>query len=137
MRFAEGTLAEVPRNVRSNIVGPVLSVVAANCHGALKQSIDENHLSLKDLPSRVGDTEPGRAVDLREGQTASGARRPLYLKGVTLDERGIPVSTSWLAKQRLKGGGPPYIKMGGAVRYNATVLQEWMKGKQRLSTSGT
>ena len=59
---------------------------------ALKQSVDENHLSLEDLPPRVGDTEPGRAVDLREGQTASGARRPLYLKGVTLDERGIPVA---------------------------------------------
>jgi hypothetical protein len=29
LRFAEGTLAEVPRNVKSNIVGPVLSVVAA------------------------------------------------------------------------------------------------------------
>ena len=49
----------------------------------------------------------------------------------------LNLSTSWLAKQRLKGGGPPYIKMGGAVRYNATILQEWMKGKQRLSTSGT
>jgi hypothetical protein len=49
----------------------------------------------------------------------------------------LNLSASWLAKQRLKGGGPPYIKMGGAVRYNATVLQEWMKGKQRMSTSGT
>src|SRR5580693_3353742 len=77
LRSAEGTLAEVPRNVRSNMVGPVLAVVAADCHGALKQSIDENHLSLEDLPPRVGDTEPGRAVDLRKGQTASGARRPL------------------------------------------------------------
>lgn len=47
----------------------------------------------------------------------------------------LNLSTSWLAKQRLNGGGPPYIKMGGAVRYNAAVLQEWMKGKQRLSTS--
>jgi hypothetical protein len=48
----------------------------------------------------------------------------------------LNLSTSWLAKQRLKGGGPPYIKMGGAVRYNASLLQEWMRGKQRLSTSG-
>src|ERR1700722_9031211 len=59
---------------------------------SFNQSIDENRLSLQDPPSRVGDTEPGRAVDLREGQRASGARRPLYLKGVTLDERGIPVA---------------------------------------------
>jgi hypothetical protein len=49
----------------------------------------------------------------------------------------LSLSTSWLAKQRLNGGGPPYIKMGGAVRYNTTVLQEWMKGKQRLSTSAS
>jgi hypothetical protein len=48
----------------------------------------------------------------------------------------LNLSPSWLAKQRLKGGGPPYMKMGGAVRYNAVSLQEWMKGKQRLSTSG-
>jgi hypothetical protein len=34
LRSADGTLAEVPRNVRSNIVGPVLSVLAANCHAA-------------------------------------------------------------------------------------------------------
>ena len=37
-------------------------VGAENRHGALKQSIDENHLSLEDLPSRVGDTEPGRVT---------------------------------------------------------------------------
>jgi predicted DNA-binding transcriptional regulator AlpA len=49
----------------------------------------------------------------------------------------LNLSTSWLAKARLKGGGPPYIKMGGAVRYSAAVLQEWMRGKQRLSTSGS
>jgi hypothetical protein len=30
---------------------------------SLKQSIDENRLSLQDLPSRVGATEPSRAVD--------------------------------------------------------------------------
>lgn len=47
----------------------------------------------------------------------------------------LNLSASWLAKARLNGGGPPYIKMGGAVRYDATVLREWMRGKQRLSTS--
>jgi hypothetical protein len=38
LRSAEGTLAEVPRKVRANIVGPVLSVVAANCHSAGAQA---------------------------------------------------------------------------------------------------
>jgi hypothetical protein len=34
---------------------------------SLKQSIDENRLSLQDLPSRFGNAEPSRAVDLRKG----------------------------------------------------------------------
>lgn len=49
----------------------------------------------------------------------------------------LNLSTSWLAKARLNGGGPPYIKMGGAVRYDMLILREWMRGKQRLSTSSS
>ena len=67
------------------------------------------------------------------GQTAPPA--PLILTPKQAAEL-LNLSTSWLAKQRLKGDGPAYIKMGGAVRYNAAVLYEWMKAKQRLSTSG-
>jgi predicted DNA-binding transcriptional regulator AlpA len=50
--------------------------------------------------------------------------------------RHMGLSTSWLAKRRLAGDGPPYIKMGGAVRYSQVALQQWMKTQQRLSTSG-
>lgn len=32
--------------------------------------------------------------------------------------RLLNLSVSWLAKHRLAGDGPPYIKMGGAVRYS-------------------
>ena len=59
---------------------------------SLKQSIDENRLSLQDLPSRVGNSEPSRAVDFRKGPTASGAWRPFHLEGIAADERGIPVA---------------------------------------------
>jgi predicted DNA-binding transcriptional regulator AlpA len=48
----------------------------------------------------------------------------------------LNLSTSWLAKQRLKGGGPPYVKLGGAIRYRLSDLQLWMKARLRLSTSG-
>jgi len=47
------------------------------------------------------------------------------------------LSVSWLAKRRLAGDGPPYVKLGGAVRYAETSLQQWMKGQQRISTSGS
>jgi len=50
--------------------------------------------------------------------------------------RHLNLSVSWLAKRRLAGDGPPYGKLGGAVRYAETSLQQWMKGQQRTSTSG-
>ena len=49
--------------------------------------------------------------------------------------RHLNLSESWLAKRRVNGDGPPYVKLGGAVRYAEASLQ-WMKGQQRTSTSG-
>lgn len=51
--------------------------------------------------------------------------------------RFLNLSVSWLAKRRLDGNGPAYIKMGGAVRYSQAALQQWMKARQRLSTSSS
>jgi predicted DNA-binding transcriptional regulator AlpA len=51
--------------------------------------------------------------------------------------RRLNLSESWLAKRRLAGDGPPYIKLGGAVRYVETSLQQWVKAQQRTSTSGS
>lgn len=51
--------------------------------------------------------------------------------------RFLNLSVSWLAKRRLDGNGPAYIKMGGAVRYSQAALQQWTKGRQRLSTSSS
>ena len=50
--------------------------------------------------------------------------------------RLLNLSVSWLPKRRLAGDGPPYVKLGGAVRYAEGSLQQWMKGQQRTSTSG-
>ena len=50
--------------------------------------------------------------------------------------RLLNLSVSWLAKRRLAGDGPPYVKLGGAVRYVEASLQQWMKNQQRTSTSG-
>jgi hypothetical protein len=45
------------------------------------------------------------------------------------------VSLSWLAKARMSGNGPPYIKIGRSIRYSEAALIQWMKSRQRLSTS--
>jgi predicted DNA-binding transcriptional regulator AlpA len=47
----------------------------------------------------------------------------------------LKVSLSWLAKARMRGDGPPFIKIGRAIRYSEAALQQWMKSRQRLSTS--
>jgi predicted DNA-binding transcriptional regulator AlpA len=47
----------------------------------------------------------------------------------------LKMSYSWLAKARMRGDGPQYIKIGRAIRYDEAALRQWMKSRQRLSTS--
>ena len=47
----------------------------------------------------------------------------------------LKLSVSWLAKARMRGDGPPYIKVGRSVRYPEPALLQWMKGRMRTSTS--
>lgn len=47
----------------------------------------------------------------------------------------LSVSSSWLAKSRLKGTGPRFIKLGRAVRYARSAVQEFLVTRQRMSTS--
>ena len=47
----------------------------------------------------------------------------------------LRMSLSWLAKARMRGDGPPFQKLGRAVRYRESALVQWMKSHVRLSTS--
>jgi predicted DNA-binding transcriptional regulator AlpA len=47
----------------------------------------------------------------------------------------LRLSLSWLAKGRMRGDGPPYVKLGRAIRYRESALLLWMRAHQRLSTS--
>jgi predicted DNA-binding transcriptional regulator AlpA len=47
----------------------------------------------------------------------------------------LSVSPSWLAKSRLTGTGPRFIKIGRAVRYAMSAVREFILSRQRLSTS--
>jgi hypothetical protein len=49
--------------------------------------------------------------------------------------RLLKVSLSWLAKARMHGDGPAYIKVGRSIRYTEIALQQWLKAHQHLSTS--
>lgn len=43
----------------------------------------------------------------------------------------LKVSLSWLAKARMRGDGPPYIKFGKSVRYGEAAVLLWLKSHQR------
>jgi hypothetical protein len=47
----------------------------------------------------------------------------------------LDMSTSWLAKARLRGDGPRYVKLGRSVKYQGLDLIEYRKSKKRHSTS--
>ena len=49
--------------------------------------------------------------------------------------RILKVSLSWLAKARMRGDGPAYMRIGRSIRYTEASLLQWMKSRQRLSTS--
>jgi hypothetical protein len=44
-------------------------------------------------------------------------------------------SISYLAKARMTGDGPPFIKRGRSVLYAEPVLLQWLKARTRTSTS--
>lgn len=48
----------------------------------------------------------------------------------------IGLSTSWLAKLRLTGEGPPFIKLGRhRVGYDSLDVEAWLDSRRRTSTS--
>jgi predicted DNA-binding transcriptional regulator AlpA len=47
----------------------------------------------------------------------------------------LRLSLSWLAKARMRGDGPPYVKLGRSIRYREGALVQWLRSQGRLSTS--
>ena len=47
----------------------------------------------------------------------------------------LRLSPSWLAKARMRGEGPPFLKIGRSVRYGEGALLQWTKSRLRFSTS--
>ena len=63
--------------------------------------------------------------------------RPLSLPRLLTEEQVaayLQVSPRTLQGWRLRGGGPPYLKIAGNVRYEATALDQYLDGQRRRST---
>ncbi|GAA0547909.1 putative DNA-binding transcriptional regulator AlpA [Rhizomicrobium palustre] len=49
----------------------------------------------------------------------------------------LGLSESTLAKMRLSGGGPEYLKLGRSIRYTRKSIDAWVTARARRSTSDT
>jgi len=63
------------------------------------------------------------------------AGTPLNLFSSKEAAKLLKLSLSWLANARMTGDGPPYIRIGRSIRYSEVALLQWLKSRQRLSTS--
>ena len=69
-------------------------------------------------------------------QTAGRPTGPSELLLTPADAaRLLRVSLSWLAKARLTGDGPRFVKIGRSVRYPESFIREYIKIRTRSSTS--
>lgn len=47
----------------------------------------------------------------------------------------LALSVRTLQQWRVRGGGPPFLKLGASVRYDVEALESWVSGQARSSTS--
>jgi predicted DNA-binding transcriptional regulator AlpA len=69
---------------------------------------------------------------LESDQELNGRERLLTAKDAA--DR-LRLSPSWLAKARMRGDGPPFVKLGRSVRYRESALAKWTRTRTRYSTS--
>jgi predicted DNA-binding transcriptional regulator AlpA len=70
------------------------------------------------------------------GGKTVGSAEPL--EGLLLPEEAakiLKLSTSWLAKARVDGTGPEFVKLGRAVRYQRSGLLKFIQGQTRTNTN--
>ena len=81
------------------------------------------------MPRKVKEAERAKppGSTLKAARELNGCDRLLTPKEAAIFLR---VSTSWLAKARMRGDGPPYAKLGGSIRYLESALVRWIH--QRL-----
>jgi hypothetical protein len=87
------------------------------------------------MPRKIEEAEPAGARPISDGRAAkagTGFERLLTPKEAA---QFLRVSSSWLAKSRMRGDGPPFLKLGRSIRYTEAGILLWTRSRQRLSTS--
>jgi predicted DNA-binding transcriptional regulator AlpA len=87
------------------------------------------------MPRKIEEAEqakPPLGSILKSARQLNSAERLLTPKDAA---NFLRLSLSWLAKARMRGDGPPYVKIGRrSIRYREEALVQWLKSRARLST---
>jgi predicted DNA-binding transcriptional regulator AlpA len=78
--------------------------------------------------------QPAHPTPTREHDSESDQSRERLLTARDAADR-LRLSPSWLAKARMRGDGPPFLKLGRSVRYGESALAKWTRARTRNSTS--
>lgn len=73
------------------------------------------------------------ATNSREESTVRQAATTVLDTRAAADFLGVSART--LEGFRVRGGGPRFVKIGGAVRYRLASLEEYLRHQERTSTS--
>ena len=87
------------------------------------------------MPTKIEEakqTKPPFEATLKTAREPNGCDRLLTTKDAA---DLLRVSTSWLAKARMRGDGPPFLRIGRSIRYRQSDLLRWMRSRTHLSTS--
>ena len=105
-------------------------------HRAHRQRMGEFAGELGDFPPDRLDAENAPIVAPRDDSDKAAAGTGFERLLTARDAANLlRLSPSWLAKARMRGDGPPYVKLGRSIRYTETAILQWMRSRQRFSTS--
>ena len=84
------------------------------------------------MPGELARSKPAHEQSFESDQELNGRERLLTTNDAA---HRLRLSASWLAKARMRGDGPPYVKLGRSVRYGESALAKWAWSRTRFSTS--
>jgi hypothetical protein len=87
------------------------------------------------MPRKIEEADPPGASPMSDGRAAKAGTDSERLLTPGEESQLLRVSKSWLAKARMRGDGPPYVMVGRSVRYTPAGNRQYLRSRQRFSTS--
>ena len=136
MEIAQGALSAAG-NPFTPVEAERLVMLAEENAEAIKavcKALRQGYASDKSDDPDAADGSRGTPSDVNSARESTTA---LKLLNVNEAAAHLGISTSYLNKKRIYGGGPAFMKIGASVKYALSDLAAWAESQKRRSTSDT